>query len=1259
MSRRPQTLFWPRILITAFVSSNTVWADIAGAIATDGTMGQIQTLSGDNVNIPQTLGTTVGNNLFHSFAEFTIATGQTVEFTGSNALQNVFSRVTGADATHIDGTLKSSIANAAFYFINPNGIIFGANAKVDVPGDFHVSTAAKISFADAIFYAGNSQTSTLSSEAPAAFGFLDTSAANNGLIAVNSAQLAVATGQTLDIVAGDIAFNNGATVSAPAGEIRLVATRGDNPVSLEQTNDGTLPLPIAPPSASHDGGLAVDTSMASVAGDGGGRIGLWGGHAVIGNSYMEADNTGTTDAGTTQGIDIRVAALTLDGSGIASSASSTGKGGNVTVDASDSVDIINGSIIGSDTLAQGDAGQVTLSTNALTIDGQGQLFAGIGSLSSADSSGQVGNVTINAGTLAILNGGVISSSTFGQGNAGNIAVFADSLAIDHFGFSSGITGILSQAESGSSGSAGDITISTGTLAVLNGGFISSATFSRGNAGNIAVLADSLTINGFGFASGATGITSQAALGSTGGHAGNVTVRAGTLDILDSGVISSDTLGQGNAGNATIEAGLITVLNNGFISSSTFAQGDAGSVRVTADALTVDGQAGTAGIASGAAVTSSGHAGNVSVKAGMLDVVDGGKIMSSTFSEGNAGSVAVSADALTIDSRGFSSWVTGILSQAEPGSTGAAGDVAIHAGTLVVVNGGEIASSTFAHGDAGSVSVSADTLTIDSHNFLDWATGILSQAEAISTGGHAGNLAIQAGQLGIFNGGVIASSTFAEGNAGSIAVSADMLTIDSQGFPSSPTGVFSQAEQGSSGHAGNLMIGSRMLAIVNGGSISSSTFSQGNAGNVAIMADALAIDGGQQNFAGIMSAAGPTSSGHAGNVAVQAGKLDIFNSGLISSDTFAQGDAGNLAIQAGTLVVSDNAFVSSSTFAQGNAGSVMIAADSVKVDGLARTSGIASGTGVGSSGQAGNVSLSVGMLELLNGGKILSSTQAQGSAGSVNVHAEKAAIFGGSSISSGSQGSGSSGKTGDVIVTANDWLHLSEGRISIENEADFAHDAASIRPGSILVSATDIAMKDSEITSHSTGNVAAGNISVNFSHQLMMEPSFISTTANTGNGGNIVINGGDLIYLQDSGFRTTVSGADSNGGDIFTKADILVMESGLIQANAVGGSGGNIALNLDALIPSGNTLLLGGATLAWQTSVPGFNVVQAASQAGVSGTVSVTAPQLNLSGIIANLGGAQFGSRTIGQDYCGLDNSSSLTRTGSGGLKPKSGEQLPF
>jgi len=108
----------------------------------DGTLGPGGSLSG-NFDIPDSFGTQVGSNLFHSFSTFNINTGESATFTSSftGVTDNVIGRVTGGSLSTIDGLLASTIPGAAIWLINPNGVVFGDNASLSVPGAFHVSTA--------------------------------------------------------------------------------------------------------------------------------------------------------------------------------------------------------------------------------------------------------------------------------------------------------------------------------------------------------------------------------------------------------------------------------------------------------------------------------------------------------------------------------------------------------------------------------------------------------------------------------------------------------------------------------------------------------------------------------------------------------------------------------------------------------------------------------------------------------------------------------------------------------------------------------------------------------------------------------------------------------------------------------------------------------------------------------------------------------------------------------------------------------------
>ena len=188
--------------------------------------------------------------------------------------------------------------------------------------------------------------------------------------------------------------------------------------------------------------------------------------------------------------------------------------------------------------------------------------------------------------------------------------------------------------------------------------------------------------------------------------------------------------------------------------------------------------------------------------------------------------------------------------------------------------------------------------------------------------------------------------------------------------------------------------------------------------------------------------------------------------------------------------------------------------------------------------------------------------------------------------------------------------------------------------------------------------------MNSTNQLFLSrESYISTEAINGNGGSIDIQGGQLIQLINSGFTTSVQGhQNGNGGNINVTAENLVMETGLIQANteASRASGGDINLNIKGLIPSGETVIQGGDQLVgWQPYIFGLNVIQAAAPNGVSGHIQSTAPQLDLSGVLANLGGPQFDTSAISRDYCALGTGSSLIRQGKGGLLPRSRDSVMY
>ncbi|MCB1921854.1 MAG: filamentous hemagglutinin N-terminal domain-containing protein [Candidatus Competibacteraceae bacterium] len=199
----------------------TLYANpLAAQVMLDGTLGPSGLLSGPNYAIPAEVGQQHGSNLFHSFGQFSIYRGESATFSGPNSVNNIIGRVTGGQASSIDGLLRSTIPGANLYLLNPAGVLFGEKARLDVSGSFHASTADYVRLNDGgRFDAVYPDHSVLTVAPIEAFGFLDPAP---GPITVQGSVLQVPEGQTLSLLGGDLTVVNG-TLYAPAGRLNLAA----------------------------------------------------------------------------------------------------------------------------------------------------------------------------------------------------------------------------------------------------------------------------------------------------------------------------------------------------------------------------------------------------------------------------------------------------------------------------------------------------------------------------------------------------------------------------------------------------------------------------------------------------------------------------------------------------------------------------------------------------------------------------------------------------------------------------------------------------------------------------------------------------------------------------------------------------------------------------------------------------------------------------------------------------------------------------
>ncbi|MEM6405464.1 MAG: filamentous hemagglutinin N-terminal domain-containing protein [Pseudomonadota bacterium] len=313
-----------RIIIStlcSFLLNSSVFAAPGGGLIADGTAGTLINWNGER-NRRITGGTAQGSNLLHSFQEFNVETGHTVDFKAEAGKQNIVSRVTGANDSWIDGKIQSTTSEVNLYLINPNGIVMGENASLDVKGAFHASTADYITLADGQrVYASPDRGVSLTVAAPEAFGFLD---ANVSKIQISGSQLSVADDKAISLVGGDITIDAGAKLQAAGGRVDLIGTASAGEVPLPQA-DVIPSLPVK------SAVVHIADSQLQADGVGGGRITIAGDQVRIEDSTLSARTSGRQDG---RGIALQAQReLNLTRSLVDTRTSYTGDAGDIQVQA--------------------------------------------------------------------------------------------------------------------------------------------------------------------------------------------------------------------------------------------------------------------------------------------------------------------------------------------------------------------------------------------------------------------------------------------------------------------------------------------------------------------------------------------------------------------------------------------------------------------------------------------------------------------------------------------------------------------------------------------------------------------------------------------------------------------------------------------------------------------------------------------------------------------------------------------------------------
>ena len=831
-------------------------------------------------------------NLFHSFSEFNVDAAQRVYFTNPNNIEQIFTRVTGNNASNIDGTLGVDGA-ADLLLLNPNGIIFGENSSLDVEGSFFGTSADSVLFEDETeFSAVQPNSSLLTVSVPVGLQM-----GNPGSIEVRS-PLTIADGQDFTLLGGEInltgnninidefGLNSAADgIIAPGGRVELGGLSTAGIVSFNDDNNLVLPKVSR-------ADINLNNYFINASTGGGGSIAL------------KARNFKLKDSFIVTGINSNIE-------------STEAQAGNITIDA-DEATILE---------ASDNSGNLILNATGENITGDLSEFE----LSTDNSeainiSGNAGNISIDTNSLSATGRSFIYSLTNGEGDAGSIDINAkDSISFDLLmpldlsGQSANIASIASIVGGLGTGNGADVTVRTKSFS-LNDTIISTVTNGAGNAGNIALdVEDTVTLDG-------SIITAETL---SNGNGANIKIDTRSLSANNT-VISTTTLGAGNAGNITIDAtNSVVASNNSSIEAATLGSGDAGNIIFESGTanLTFENQTfvgtpvafrleGELFDLPGSSFIGTGKGGDTIIKGQNLFVTNNSAITTLTGGEvtadglANAGNIELNiSDSIKI--------IGNSAVSSETLGEGNAGNLTVNTDKLAIENSAIFTTST-GSGTAGSIDISASqSIDLTGSTFVN-EDKVPAGLFTLSTKSSAsGDVTINTRQLRIADGAQIEASTLGVGNGGSITIEADGIQLVGSSEDDFPSAI--SARSNGSGNGGIVDITTNNLTITDDAGISVSSFGNGNAGSIfALINDSLKLNNGA------ISSRSDRSSG--GEVEISAGDIRLKGDSNIQTDVEnGAGGGGNITLTADSIVAFDDSDIFSFS-ADGRGGNITLNTD---------------------------------------------------------------------------------------------------------------------------------------------------------------------------------------------------------------------------------------------------------------------------------------------------------------------------------------------
>jgi filamentous hemagglutinin family protein len=699
-------------------------------IVPDSTLPASSTVNINNKTLEITGGTQVGSNLFHSFQDFSVPLNTEAYFNNPLAVENIFSRVTGRNISNINGLIRAN-GTANLFLLNPNGIIFGPNAALNIGGSFMASTADRLVFDDgSSFSARNPETPPLLNvNVPIGlqFGPNPGNIINQSVATVNeqTVGLQVQPGKTLALIGGNINLDGG-FLTAHQGKIELGSGGANSFVdvifsqnfqdfnynNVQNFQDIQL-LKQAKVNASGEGGGNIQIR--------GKEVTLTDGSAIISDTF-----------GSQNGADILIEAdrfLVQNGAFVSSSTFGTGAAGNLTVRAVDSVHLIG----------SGNFDDITIAL----IDGKFDLsYIHDGLFTTSFGLGNSGQINLETQNLTVENGALLLSTTFVQGQGADINLRAgETINVIDAGV---ITG------SASPKAAGNLTINTQRLNIQKGGGISTASVEEGDSGDLTVNVSEV-IEMFG---------STLKL--------FFPEKVKTVFDIGGSTLSVDAYGSGVAGNLTITTKRLILWDGSGIYASAGINGKAGVITIFAlEKIELTPSLGYENsVTSLSSYTDSNRqAGDIFIETKQLIARNGGQIQAATFGVGAGGNISIKAsDFIELIGQSTQGGSSGILASSQQlENVGDAGNIKIETGRLIVRDGAIISVSGREFGQAGNLEIIADSIYLDGGD-IRGTTGA----------GGSGNITIRSDNIQLRGGSTITTSSSSQ-NGGNIQIQTNTLT----------------------------------------------------------------------------------------------------------------------------------------------------------------------------------------------------------------------------------------------------------------------------------------------------------------------------------------------------------------------------------------------------------------------------------------------------------------------------------------------------